>query len=94
MKKMISKYYCDVCGNECDDTEYILPVLHKNIHNFELMPNGYIRPTKQNICYKCAEKMAYIVPKILPFIKVDPINCEVIHWNGGIAFLNHHKKSE
>ena len=57
MKKIIAKYYCDVCGEETNNEEDKLPVIFLTEQNEGRSCYPYL--TKNNIvlCDKCKETM-------------------------------------
>lgn len=87
MKKMISKYYCDVCGNECDDTEYILPVVKAEVHKIGYIMSRNVKPEKQNLCDRCAGKIAYLSNRVAPLIEDNASQLYTIMANNTNAIM-------
>lgn len=69
MKRTVTQYYCDVCGNECDQTEYILPVVKEEVYKIGYIMRGNVKPEKQNLCDRCAGKIAYLSNRVAPLIE-------------------------
>lgn len=58
MKKTIEKYYCDICGAECEDVKQInYPVIFHTDQTEGRCCKPYISYTRIDVCDKCCEKI-------------------------------------
>lgn len=57
MKKVEEKYYCDLCGKECEHTpDYVLPELFTGAFQ-----NVTTNPKQKDLCPECAKEIASIM---------------------------------
>ena len=85
MKKVIEKYFCDFCGEECEGTNFVFPEMSRT-EAYDLISGKTLKAidcviTKKevDICPKCQEKIA----RLLEFIKYTEID---EHGNMTISF--------
>lgn len=57
MKKVEEKYYCDLCGKECEHTpDYVLPELFTGAFQ-----NVTTNSKQKDLCPECEKEVAYIL---------------------------------
>lgn len=57
MKKVEEKYYCDLCGKECEHTsDYVLPELFTGAFQ-----NVKVNSVQKDLCPECAKEIASIM---------------------------------
>ena len=57
MKKVEEKYYCDLCGKECEHTpDYVLPELFGG--SFQ---NATTNSKQKDLCHECDKEVASII---------------------------------
>lgn len=57
MKKVEEKYYCDLCGKECEHTpDYVLPEL--SVGSFQSVTTNY---KQKDLCPECEKEIASIM---------------------------------
>ena len=59
MKKIITKYYCDVCHTETDNYEEKIQVIFETEQNEGKKCKPYLEENKLNLCDKCKNKILY-----------------------------------
>ena len=66
MKKVEERYYCDICGKECEHTpDYVLPELF----------TGAFQNVQMDLCNECRYKVAYMTYSgIANYFKITTLN--------------------
>ncbi len=58
MKRTIEKFYCDICGIECEDVKHInYPVIFHTDQTEGRTCNPYISNQNIDVCNKCCEQI-------------------------------------
>lgn len=69
MKIVTEECFCDFCGNKCDDTTFVFPVVSsigaKDKNGYTLKVFGKtIKAVQKNVCPECQEKIIHLLSLI------------------------------